>query len=69
MIFPPPPISTPFQDANQQISGPWIKWLQAVSVQLGTASTPVTGSTGGNAALQSLLAVLVSKGIIQDQTT
>lgn len=69
MIFPAPPILTPFMDANQQVSGPWIKWLQAVSVQLNTASTPVTGSTGGNSALQSLLAVLVSKGIVVNQTS
>jgi hypothetical protein len=71
MKFAEPPIRTPFNDPKQSgtISAPWQKWMQGVSIQLSTATTPVTGSKGGNAALASLIAVLVSKGIIADQST
>lgn len=34
-----------------------------------TAKTTVTGSHGGNAALQSLISALVAAGIIKDSTT
>lgn len=70
-IFPPPPIVTPFEEpgTSSGISRPWIEWLQAISAQLSTAATPVTGSKGGNAALGSLLAVLKAKGIVTDNTT
>lgn len=71
MKFPDPPIRTPFRDDKEGngIAKPWIQWLQRITTQLSTANTPVTGSKAGNAALTSLIAILVSKGVITDQST
>lgn len=58
------------RDVRERVRGVQAK-LEEHTEHLDTlASAPdVTGATGGNAALQSLLSVLASLGLITDKTT
>jgi len=68
--FPPPPVQSPFGDPKQPsgVSQPWLRWFQTLASTL-SANGTITGSKGGNAALDSLLSNLNAKGIVSDKTT
>lgn len=70
MNFPAPPIQTPFEISRQgQMPLPWSRWFQDVATRLGYTAPTVTGSRGGNAALESLLTGLAGENLIVDNTT
>lgn len=48
---------------------PWSRWFQDVATRLGYTAPTVTGSRGGNAALESLLTGLAGENLIVDNTT
>ncbi len=69
MSFPAPPVQTPFIDGNtKNISTPWLRWLQQITLALNPV-TPVTGSRSTDAALTSLLENLASQGIVRNEST
>lgn len=68
--FPAPPIRTPYQDGSPNVfSRAWAQWYQAITNAFNPAPFTVTGSRGGNTAIESLLSQLAAKGIIIDNTT
>lgn len=70
--FQDPPIRTAYQQATSGFfSWAWTQWFLSISKSLTQvqAAPTITGSRGGNVALEQLLTALDTAGIISDETT